>query len=344
MMDRTMSTKSGSFGLCWEMLPEVSRSFALVIRWLPRQVDDAVMVSYLLCRIADTLEDSPLPVSDRRRLLLGFAEGLEGGRPEVPVEAASPTYRRLLAHVPEVLASYRALDPEARRIIRERVAEMCGGMARWCDREIATFADQNEYCYYVAGLVGRLLTDLFHASGRIGSRARGALLEHAADFGLALQKVNVIRDLRADLGEGRCYWPTEVLARHGLTRSTILQPANVDRALGAMEELVQDQWGYLSAALRYLTLLPMTEMRLRMFCAIPLFMAVATVRCCQGNPDVFLSPHPVKIPSGQVRAIVVRSLSLGPFNSYLQSWFRRWRRGLATERVSPFQAVAALLP
>jgi farnesyl-diphosphate farnesyltransferase len=338
-----MATSSGSFGLCWELLPEVSRSFALVIRWLPRQVDDAVMVSYLLCRIADTLEDSQLPVPERRRLLEGFAARLEEGRPEVPVGAASPAYRRLLSHVPEVLDCYRTLDSEARRIIRERVAEMCGGMARWCDREIVTLADQNEYCYYVAGLVGRMLTDLFHASGRVSARVRGQLLEHATDFGLALQKVNVIRDLRADLGEGRCYWPTEVLERHGLTRATLLQPGSVDRAIGAMEELVQDQWSYLSAALRYLMLLPMTEPRLRIFCAIPLFMAVATVRSCQGNPDVFLSDRPVRIPSGQVRAIVVRSMSLGPFNSYLQSWFTRWRRGLS-DRVSPFQAVAALLP
>jgi len=343
MMGRKMSSSSGPFRLCWEMLPEVSRSFALVIRWLPRQVDDAVMVSYLLCRIADTLEDSALPAAERRRLLGGFAAGLEEGRPEIPVGAASPAYRRLLENAPEVLAAYRALDPAARRIIRERVGEMCAGMGRWSDREIATLADQDEYCYYVAGLVGRLLTDLFHASGRVTARVRAQLLEHASDFGLALQKVNIIRDLRADLSEGRCYWPADVLARHGLTRQSLLLPANVGRAVAAMEDLVQDQWRYLSAALRYITLLPMTEPRLRIFCAIPLFMAVATVRSCQGNPDVFLSDRPVKIPSGQVRAIVVRSLSLGPFNSYLRSWFRRWRTGLA-DRVSPFQAVAALLP
>jgi farnesyl-diphosphate farnesyltransferase len=334
---------AGPFRLCWEMLPEVSRSFALVIRWLPRPVDDAVMVSYLLCRIADTIEDSQAPVAKRRALLADLAARLDQGDPGLPPAIASPSYRRLLAHVPEVLACYRALPADARRIIRERVSEMCGGMARWCDREIATFDDQNEYCYYVAGLVGRMLTDLFHASGRVGPREHAGLLVHAVDFGLALQKVNVIRDLRADLEEGRCYWPAEVLARHGLSRSTVLHPEHVDRAIAAMEDLVADQWRYLSAALRYLTLLPITELRLRIFCAIPLFMAVATVRSCQGNPDVFLGARPVKIPSHQVRAIVVRSLSLGSFNSYLESWFRRWQRGLS-DRVSPFQAVAALLP
>jgi hypothetical protein len=44
-----------------------------------------------------------------------------------------------------------------------------------------------------------------------------------------------------------------------------------------------------------------------------------------------------------VRSIIMRSMSLGSFNHYLESWFRRWQRGVLDRR-SPFQAVAALLP
>jgi farnesyl-diphosphate farnesyltransferase len=342
IMGRPMSA-AAPFRPGWDLLPESSRSFALVIRRLPRRLDDAVMTSYLLCRIADTIEDSRLPAAEKRELLEGFAGSLDAGRFEPPAGLAAPAYRRLLSRTDEVVAGYRALDPAARRIIRERVGEMCSGMARWCDAEIRSFADQNEYCYYVAGLVGRLLTDLFHAFGHVGDRARAQLLEHATDFGLALQKVNIIRDLRGDLEDGRCYWPSEVLARQGLTRASVLRPENLGRSLRALDELVSEQWKYLGAALRYLTILPATELRLRIFCAIPLFMAVATVRACQGNPAVFLDPAGVKIPRHLVRSIVVRSFSLGSFNSYLQSWFRRWQRGLM-DRVSPFQAVAALLP
>lgn len=332
------------FPLCWEILPEVSRSFALVIRCLPRRLDDAVMVSYLLCRIADTIEDSLRPVEEKRRMLAGFAASLEAGRPDVPPEGDyPPVYRRLMRHVPDVLACYRTFEPHVRALIGERVAEMCGGMSTWTDREIVTIPDQNDYCYYVAGLVGKLLTDLFHAYGHVKGREKSQLDAHAVEFGLALQKVNIIRDVRADVEDGRCYWPSEVLARHGLTRETLLAPANVDRAVAAMDDLIEDLWPHLGAALRYLTLLPVMQLRVRMFCAIPLFMALATARMCQGNADVFLSPRAVKIPSRQVRSILVKSLSLGPFNSYLHSWFRRWRRG-GTDRVSPFHAVAALLP
>lgn len=331
------------FGACWAILPQVSRSFALVIRWLPRGLDDAVMVSYLLCRIADTIEDSPRTPEEKRRLLAGFAAGLDSGRPDIPADIGPPEYRGLMSRAGEVLECYRALPAAARDVIRARVREMSSGMAAWCDREIRTLSDQNDYCYYVAGLVGLMLTDLFHAYGHIGSRDREALRPLAVDFGLALQKVNVLRDLRADLLEGRCYWPSEILSRHGLSAATVLLPANVDRALSAMKDLVADHWAYLGKALRYLMLLPPAQFRLRIFCAIPLFMAEATVRFCEGNPAVFLGPQPVKVPRALVRGVLMRALSLGSCNGYLRSWFQRWRRGVF-DRVSPFHAVAALLP
>ena len=42
---------------CRSLLPEVSRTFALNIPVLPAPLELVVTVAYLLCRIADTLED-----------------------------------------------------------------------------------------------------------------------------------------------------------------------------------------------------------------------------------------------------------------------------------------------
>ncbi len=336
-------TKTPPFATCWQILPHVSRSFAMVIRWLPRGLDDAVMISYLLCRIADTLEDSVREVGEKRRQLARFADTLDEGRPEIPLDAFPATYLCLMTRTDDVLAAYRALPGHARAIIRSRVREMCEGMAKWSDRPIVTFADQNDYCYYVAGLVGLMLTDLFHSYGHVSDRDKALLTPLAVDFGLALQKVNILRDLREDLLEDRCYWPSEVMGRHGVDAGTILKPEHVDASLAVMRDMVDEHWSYLEAALRYLTLLPMSAFRLRIFCAIPLFMAVATIRRCEGNSAVFLGPRPVKIPRRQARAILVRSLSLGTCNNYLQSWYRRWQRG-AVDRPSPFHAVASLIP
>ena len=319
-------TKTSPFATCWHLLPAVSRSFAVVIRWLPRGLDDAVMVSYLLCRIADTLEDSVRNVEEKRRQLARFAGSLDEGRPEIPLDAFPATYLGLMTNTDAVLASYRALPGHARNIIRARVQEMCIGMSKWCDKEIVTLRDQNEYCYYVAGLVGLMLTDLFHSYGHVSDRDKAQLTPLAVDFGLALQKVNILRDLREDLTEDRCYWPTEVMAKHGLSAATILKPENVTAALAVMDDMVDEHWGYLETALRYLMLLPMSALRLRIFCAIPLFMAVATLGACWKNPAVFRSERPVKITSRQTRWIIVRSLAFGPINRLVESWYRRWRQ------------------
>lgn len=324
-------TKNPPLAVGWSILPEVSRSFALVIRWLPRGLDDAVMTSYLLCRIADTIEDAVLPVEDRRRMLASFAGALDAGHPELPAGGFPEGYRRLLRNAEAVLAGYRGLPPKAREVVAAGVREMCAGMSTWCGREIRTAADQNEYCYYVAGLVGRVLTGLFHAYGFVDARRRARLDEHAVEFGLALQKVNVIRDIRDDLSEGRCFWPTELLARHGLTRETLLKPASAERAVAAMDDLIRDVWRYTEASVRYLTLLPVLQWRLRMFCAIPLFMAVATLGACWKNPAVFQAARPVKITSRQMRWIVVRSLAFGQVNRLLESWYRRWQRNAETK-------------
>ena len=44
------------------MLPQVSRTFAPGIDVLPGPLADPVRLAYLLCRVADTIEDAPVIV------------------------------------------------------------------------------------------------------------------------------------------------------------------------------------------------------------------------------------------------------------------------------------------
>ena len=61
------------------ILPKVSRTFALTIPQLPPALRRAVTNAYLLCRIADTIEDEPtLSAEDKRRYEEAFVDTVTG--------------------------------------------------------------------------------------------------------------------------------------------------------------------------------------------------------------------------------------------------------------------------
>src|SRR5579864_5810718 len=62
------------------ILPDVSRTFALTIPQLPAALRTSVTNAYLLCRIADTIEDEPALSPHATRVLLNRFVAVLGGR------------------------------------------------------------------------------------------------------------------------------------------------------------------------------------------------------------------------------------------------------------------------
>jgi farnesyl-diphosphate farnesyltransferase len=137
---------------CRDALPRVSRTFALAIRVLPPGLRRSVRLAYLLCRVADTVEDdTSLDARSRIEALEALAGGiraLEGGRGAgVPGDlerrlrtlAAESLWRgvsaemeaswELAGNVTRVLSGYLRLPPLERRVIADCVEEMALGMA-----------------------------------------------------------------------------------------------------------------------------------------------------------------------------------------------------------------------
>jgi phytoene synthase len=77
-----------------------------------------------------------------------------------------------------------------------------------------TFDELIGYCRRVASAVGVMCIEVF---GCRDSRSR----EYAFNLGLALQLTNIIRDIKADLAQGRIYLPQEDLARFGVTEAAL---------------------------------------------------------------------------------------------------------------------------
>ena len=66
-----MSTLNQNIEYCCTILPQVSRTFAPTIRMLPGSLNLTVMVAYLLCRIADTVEDEKCLTKREKQELYG---------------------------------------------------------------------------------------------------------------------------------------------------------------------------------------------------------------------------------------------------------------------------------
>ena len=118
-----------------EILPPVSSTFALSIRVLPGTLGRAVMTAYLLCRIADTLEDEPRMAATGKAALLD--ELLRCFDDPAAAEAfpsllddlgGDETHVRLARHAHLVFVLYRDLPATTRDHVRRWVGEMIVGM------------------------------------------------------------------------------------------------------------------------------------------------------------------------------------------------------------------------
>src|ERR1700685_2722136 len=95
------------------ILPHVSRTFALTIPQLPPALRTAVTNAYLLCRIADTIEDEPTLAPAATQAYLDRFVAVLGGRgtPELLARELAPllsewtlaTERDLVSNIPRVL-------------------------------------------------------------------------------------------------------------------------------------------------------------------------------------------------------------------------------------------------
>ncbi|MBU1699332.1 MAG: squalene/phytoene synthase family protein [Candidatus Eisenbacteria bacterium] len=144
---------------CKRMLPRVSRTFAMAIRVLPPALGRPVLLAYLLCRIADTIEDdTSIPAPLRVEALKQYADAVEAlcgsWDPEVSalldeklralasqsrfVEADEETRQSwsLAVESARVILSVNRLPSEQKKLIAGCVGEMSRGMAATISREV----------------------------------------------------------------------------------------------------------------------------------------------------------------------------------------------------------------
>jgi phytoene synthase len=176
------------------VMARVARTFDLATRLLPADVRRDVRRLYLVLRTLDDLVDEADPAAASRVAAveawasLGIVRGREA----------------------ELLEDLAGRHPD---LPRDAVADFCLGMrADLAGPAHATAADLDTYCYRVAGTVGRLMAPLLGV--RAGHEARADAAARA--LGAAMQRTNILRDLREDARAGRVYLPDDRLAAAGV--------------------------------------------------------------------------------------------------------------------------------
>jgi farnesyl-diphosphate farnesyltransferase len=302
-----------------EILPAVSRTFALSIRLLPGALGRAVRTAYLLCRIADTIEDEPRLAASEKAVLFDELQrcfddpAAADALPRLLGDLQGrPADVSLARHADQVFALYRSLSSATQAHVRRWVGEMIVGMRKFVllyphGIRIQSLDEYKEYCYYVAGTVGYLVTDLWHEHvPSIGVRRHGVLREKCRAFAEALQTVNILKDVAADAEhENSIYIPEELLRAHGSSHATLLAPERLRGTRDALATLVQLAWRDLESARSYLLLIPRRAIAIRLSCVLPLLFAYATLRDLTRTPQTLVRREVVKISRAEVKSLTV---------------------------------------
>lgn len=319
---------STSTYLTGPLLKSVSRSFYLTLRVLPRALREPVSLAYLLARATDTIADTKIIPLPRRREALGILRhaiqtgddpsGLTALAQELLPYQSLPAEKILLEKLNDCIGLLQKQNDFNRTQIARVLETICSGQ----DLDLQRFGEQGaqikalktpeeleDYTYRVAGCVGEFWTLMcLEYLPSCGHWNADVALKRGIHFGKALQLTNILRDLPADLLNGRCYLPEKQLAQNGLLPPDLLKVDAMEKFrplyaywLGKTASYYDDAWAYTR---QY----PLREWRMRLACAWPVLIGVRTVRrlsCPEINP---LDPtFRIKVSRSEVWSILIKS-------------------------------------
>jgi farnesyl-diphosphate farnesyltransferase len=328
------------------ILQGVSRTFALTIPQLPPALCKVVSNGYLLCRIADTIEDEPaLTPAQKRQFSQQFIQVVAG---DTSAEAFSQALHPLLSHAtlvterdlvlntPRVIRLTHSFTPPQRAALHRCIHIMAEGMAEFQQHSslngLKDLPEMNRYCYYVAGVVGEMLTDLFCDYSPQIAVHQPSLQTLAISYGQGLQMTNILKDIWEDYARGACWLPRELFEQVGFDIRK-LSPYDYDSAFGeGLAELIAIAHFHLQNALQYVLLIPRHEPGIRRFCLWALGMAILTLRRIHQRRN-FRHGQEVKISRRSVKATVLVSNLATRHDRMLQLLFYLLTRALPPAKV-----------
>lgn len=304
------------------LLTTVSRSFALVIPMIDKEMRDEVENQYLLARLLDTIEDSTASIEEKKKLSLAFIDSLykedysiiESMLSDIKAHTINEDDLLLVNNFKQVFARFTSFDKSGKNIGLKYLSEMREGMCLFMEKSIESFEDLDLYCYYVAGTVGLYLNSLLNL--RYGIKLPKDLAVKTGNF---LQKVNITRDFKKDFSENRIFYPLSLFKTYPAQSlySGEMPEKEASSILYAMcENAMADE----KEAFQYISLLPKEAKGFKHFVLISCMMAHKTfekIHLCGGS--FYFATKPVKISRFDVYSIIAKTF----FGFYSKAYLKK---------------------
>src|SRR5690625_2030924 len=243
------------------VLKETSRTFYIPIKLLKPTLRMAVGSAYLCMRAIDEIEDHEIHDKQIKQDLLRTTKELlsEENFNTNAYKQLIHSHKTILTEVTPRLGDWVSVCPEGiANKVKESTGIMAGGMADWVERDfiVESREDLDDYTYYVAGLVGVMLSDIWEWYD--GTQTDRSL---AIGYGRGLQAVNMLRNQGEDAERGVQFIP------EGWTRGDMFTYAK-DK-LRQADEYMKD----------------IQTRNILLFCKIPLELAKKTLKTMESGKE-----------------------------------------------------------
>lgn len=334
-----------------DQLNKVSRSFALVIPFVENPLRNYLAASYLLCRVVDNIEDGLHSPLEKEKRFAEFSELLQA--PQRAAEVLSlwgkkdwaglTDFEERIMGVQEgrmLWEIYAAIPSDERAVIRHWVSVMAEGMRQLNNpttrpylinrrgiQVLETKVDYDAYCYFVAGTVGHLATELVVQHYSIPNEIAAVLRAGAEACGRSLQKTNIIKDFVEDLERGICYLPDAWLREADLA-PLALQGASLEWTAMVLNDVLEE----LRDATDYLLALPYHAAGYRRASLLCLLPAYETIHLAAKNAAILFTPaHQFKISRLTMARCLADSEAMLFDNSAIDAYSRRQTKAIQND-------------
>jgi len=323
------------------ILKGVSRTFALTIPQLPPRLSRVVSNAYLLCRIADSIEDDKDMSLAHKREFSEFLIAIVAGdkaparfsKDLIPLlSKSSPTNEiKLIKNLNAIIRITHSLNKNQHTSLTRCLRTMLHGMTKYQENNVhnglKTQQEMDSYCYFVAGVVGEMLTELFCDYSYEINQHYDELMKLSISFGQGLQMTNILKDIWDDKERNMCWLPQDIFQRYGSDLFNLSSENITDGDRLAIGHLIEISRIHLESALEYSLIIPTHETGIRRFCLWALGMAILTLHNINQHRD-FTSGQQVKITKINVKVVILLANLLTKHDGVLKWLFNFYARKL----------------